>query len=366
MPGGLFAILSKLSDNLYRLGQPWGSDEMGKQFSQGASGYSAAVDSLVGNASPGPDASGAIPVFGQLLVNYGTTIREAGKAFGAGEDLYAEWMLKNYVDEDASGNPGPYKGPLSSDPNHGKNGGNNNTGNNDAGNDNPTGPPASTQNQGNGGGQNPAGPGKPDIGGPNAGAPKPGGSNPGGSSSGGSDVGGPPLSNYTAAGTPALSLNSSSGDPLGDITSSGSVIDETPIGQGVNAIPGAIGPNGYRPTDPTIGAPVDKSGAPVTGGGGKGVGGGPLGRVTDAAYDGEKLAPKGGASGVPMRAGVPANGMMPGMPGVPPGAGAGAGAPANGKEKRQERRKPPPAEEVETEPEATDPWRRSGWRVGGQ
>ncbi|MFC9437130.1 hypothetical protein [Nocardia sp. NPDC057030] len=363
---GLFDIMNKLHSTLQSLGQPWGDDKLGKQFAEGASGYVAAVDSVVGNASTGSDASGAIPVFGQLLINYGATIQEAGKAFSAGEDLYAEWMLKNYVDEDAHGNPGPYKGPLSSDPNHGKTGddkdkgggGNNDKGGGDKNSSGP--PPPTTDNHGSGGGPKPGGPN----------IPEPGGSDPGGSNPGGIGVpggatgpgGAPP---ETSAFTPESGTErKSSVDPLGLSPRSDGADLDAALNPGAGGLFGPLGPNGYRPSlDSITGAPVDKPGVPGVGGksGAGGVPGIPQTRLPSSAFDGEKLAGKNGIGGLPSRAAMPGNGMLPpGMPGVPPGAQGGA--PSAGKGKRRKAASPTP--EVE-EPTGTDaPWPLTDRRTG--
>ncbi|MEV6562791.1 hypothetical protein AB0M22_44225 [Nocardia sp. NPDC051756] len=369
---GLFDILNKLHSNLQSLGQPWGDDKLGKQFAEGASGYVAAVDSVVGNASTGSDASGAIPVFGQLLINYGATIQEAGKAFSAGEDLYAEWMLKNYVDEDAHGNPGPYKGPLSSDPNHGKTGDDNkdkNGGNNngkDGGDKNSSGPPPPTkENQGSGGGPKPGGPDIPQPGGSNAGGSNPGGSNPGGVGLPGGATGpGDGQPEKPAFSSAPGTERGSSIDPLGLSPRSDGADLDAALNPGVGGLFGPLGPNGYRPSlDSITGAPVDKSGVPGLGGksGAGGVPGIPQTRLPSSAFDGEKLAGKNGVGGVPSRAAMPGAGMMPpGMPGVPPGAQSGG--PADGKGKR---RKPAsPAPEVEEPAGTEESWPLTDRRAG--
>ncbi|MGW5380653.1 hypothetical protein ACWESM_34940 [Nocardia sp. NPDC003999] len=349
-PKGLFDILSTLSDSLQRLGSPWGADEFGKQFAEGATGYSASAEALVGNASRESDATGAIPIFGQLLVNYGTTIEQAGRAFAAGEDLYAQWILKNYVDENASGDPGPYKGPLSSDPNFGKNTGNNN----------PSSPRPGDQDQqsGNGGGQN-------------SGGSTGGGSDPAGSSAGDPDAdrpNGPSTPNLAATGTPdpatPLSVEASSSTPIDALPMPGPTLGGVPAHPGAPALPGALGPNVYRATDPGTGVPVDKTGGPATGGKGGGIPSAPLPRVLGAAYDGEKLVPKAGGIGAQSRAGVLPQAAMPGMPGTP--AMGSSGQSVSGKEKRQERREPPVEEQFEPEPDAADPWHGLGPRDGGR
>ncbi|MFI6999104.1 hypothetical protein [Nocardia sp. NPDC050175] len=377
---GLFDILKKLNNSIQSLGTPWGDDELGKQFSEGASGYLAAVDSLVGNATPGPDAKGAIPVYGQILVNYGKTIEEAGKAFSLGEDLYAQWMLGNYVNENAKGNPGPYRGPLSSDPNFGKKDDKNNQA-----------PPPGNQYQGPGGGGQ--GPGGSSQGGPNAGGPNSAGPNAGGPSAGGPNAGGPnagglnpkgpntddtdgqsapPPSNYALSGspssrTPDSGIDTSDG-PLDSTTASGSPLT------GMSLPPGALGLNASGPAiDPVTGLPVDKTGAPIASskvGGGEGAGGNAAGSprapLPGSAFDGEKLASKNVGAGIPTRAGMPGSGMTPGMPSTP-GSGAAGGGAAEGKKKgRGERRKPPTSDEVEDESGADDPWQRSGWPGGGR
>ncbi|BDT90670.1 hypothetical protein IFM12275_06460 [Nocardia sputorum] len=356
-PKGLFDVLGTLSDSLQRLGNPWGADEFGKQFADGATGYSASAEALVGNASRGPDATGAIPIFGQLLVNYGTTIEQAGRAFAAGEDLYAQWILKNYVDENASGDPGPYKGPLSSDPNFGKNTGSNN----------PSGPPPGDQDQqsGNGGGQN--------SGGSTGGGSNSGGSDPAGSSTGDPDANRPNMPSTphlatTSTPDPAapLSVKASSSNPIDALATPGPTLGGIPAHPGVPAFPGALGPNAYRATDPGTGVPVDKTGSPATGGKGGGIPSAPLPRMLGAAYDGEKLVPKAGGIGAAQsRAGVLPQAAMPGMPGTP-AMGSSSGQSVSGKEKRQERREPPVEEQFEPEPDAADPWHGPGLRDGGR
>ncbi|MGW4741933.1 hypothetical protein [Nocardia xishanensis] len=363
-PNGLFEILTKLGDNLQRLGQPWGDDKLGKQFAEGSEGYLAAKDSVVGNGSTGPDASGAVPVYGQLLVNYGRTLEEAGKAFGSGEDLFAEWMLKKYIDDDAKGNPGPYTGPLSSDPNHGKNGEN-------GGNNGPSGtppPPPGGYGGSNGGG--------PDIKAPSGGDPGAStpGPRPGPGGAGAGDFDGPPAANYSAAGTPGpnspYASSTGPGHSDSDDLYGGTGTPLNPMGASLNpgfpgGAPGVLGPNAYKPSiDPTTGAPLDKSGGSAGKGGGPGgTMGSPALRLS-GAYDGEKLANKNGQNGTQTRAAVPGTGMMPGMPGgMPPGNQAGAAG--EGKEKRRERRRVSPQvdEPVDTS-ETGDPWQRSGWRTG--
>ncbi|MFF3228124.1 hypothetical protein ACFYV7_35385 [Nocardia suismassiliense] len=370
LPNGLFEILAKLNNNLQSLGQPWGDDKMGKQFAEGDQGYLKSKDTLVGNASTGPDAKGAVPVYGQLLVNYGRTIEEAGKVFGNGDDLFAEWILKNYIDEDASGDPGPYKGPLSSDPNRNKD----EKDEQNDGKNGPTGPPPPPPppggNQGSGGG--------PEI--KSGGAPGPGalgsGPGPGGSNAGGPNIGdvtGPPVANLSSSGmtgpnTPHIpGPGPGPGNPkdlLGGISPNAKNFGlESGLAGGV---PGLLGPNAYKPAiDPVTGAPVDKSG----GQGGKGGGPGaplsnPMLRST-SAFDGEKLAGKNGQGGPQTRAGMPGTGIPPGMPGgMPPGSGQG-GASGDGKEKRRERRKSSPQVDEQSEtPDPGDPWQRSGWRTG--
>lgn len=350
-PKGLFDILSTLSDSLQRLGNPWGADEFGRQFAEGATGYSASAEALVGNASRGSDATGAIPIFGQLLVNYGDTIEQAGRAFAAGEDLYAQWILKNYVDENASGDPGPYKGPLSSDPNFGKNTGNNN----------PSGPPPGDQDQqsGNGGGQNS---GEPTGGGSNS-----GGSDPAGSSTGDPDANRPnrpSTPNLAATGTPdpaaPLSVKASSSNPIDALATPGPMLGGIPAHPGAPPFPGALGPNAYRATDPGTGVPVDKTGGPTTGG----IPSAPRLRMLGAAYDGEKLASRAGGIAAQSRAGVLPQASMPGIPGTPAMGSGGQSVP--GKEKRQERREPPVEEQFEPEPDAADPWHGPGRRDGGR
>lgn len=353
-PKGLFDILSTLSDSLQRLGNPWGGDEFGKQFAEGATGYSASAEALVGNASRESDATGAIPIFGQLLVNYGTTIEQAGRAFAAGEDLYAQWILKNYVDENASGDPGRYKGPLSSDPNFGKNTENNN----------PSGPPGDQDQQsGKGSGQN--------SGGSTGGASNSGGSDPAGSSTGDPDANRPnrpSTPNPAATGTPdpaaPLSVKASSSNPIDALATPGPTLGGIPAHPGVPAFPGALGPNAYRATDPGTGVPVDKTGGSATGGKGGGIPSAPLPRTLGAAYDGEKLVPKAGGIAAQSRAGVLPPAAMPGMPGTPAMGSGGQSVP--GKEKRQERREPPVEERFEPEPDAADPWHGPGRRDGGR
>ncbi|PXX61724.1 hypothetical protein DFR70_108282 [Nocardia tenerifensis] len=363
-PNGLFEILTKLSGNLQRLGEPWGDDKLGKQFAEGKEGYLSAKDAVVGNGSTGPDASGAVPVYAQLLVNYGRTLEEAGKAFAGGEDLFAEWMLKNYIDEDAKGNQGPYKGPVSSDPNHGKTGEN-------SGNNGPTGPPVPPPGgyQGPGGGpeiKNPSG-GETGAGGPGPGV---GGMSSGGPGTGGPGAfSGPPVANYSAMGAsgPASPFASKSGSLPGDFEGLPRGLGALPGGVDASlnpGLPGVLGPNAYKPIDPITGAPLDKSGAPGVGGKGGGPGGTLPSLRSVSAFDGEKLANKNGQPGSQTRAGVPGSGMMPGTPGGMPPGGQG-GAPGDGKEKRRERRRPSPQvdEQVETS-EVGNPWQRSGWRTG--
>ncbi|WP_330179081.1 hypothetical protein OHB26_21570 [Nocardia sp. NBC_01503] len=371
---GLFDVLTKLSNSIHSLGQPWGGDAMGKQFSEGASGYLASVEALVGNGSTGSDASGAIPVYGQLLVNYGKTIEEAGKAFGLGEDLYAEWMLKNYIDEDAHGKPAPFTGPVSSDPNFGK----------------PSGPPANNQYQGGGssgsgnsGGGNTGGS---QSGGPNMGGHNPGGANPPGANPSGADASGPNLDTgpsgpslanralTDSTGPLALSQQNgtgpwSSGNPIAAMTPPGTSITETPVDPGSTGLPGAFGPNAYVPgTDP---AGVGPQGNPVAtnpgpGGPGGGTAGAPRPPLPGSAVEGEQLATKGAPGGVQSRAAVSSGGMMPSAPGIP-GSGAGVGAGEAKEKRRGERRKPSSsADEGEGASGPNDPWQRSGWPVGGQ
>ncbi|WP_067844565.1 hypothetical protein [Nocardia lijiangensis] len=365
-PNGLFEILTKLSDNLQRLGQPWGEDKLGKQFSEGAEGYLSAKDSVVGNASTGSDASGAVPVYGQLLVNYGRTLEEAGKVFASGEDLFAEWILKNYIDEDAKGDPGPYKGPLSSDPNYGKK-------DEDSGKNGPSGPPPPPP----GGYQGP-GDGGPEIKMPSGGDTGPGayGAGPGTGGTNAGDLSGPPVANYSTAGMSGpnspLTLNTGPGQGnSGDLYGGTGALPSTK-GTSLNpdfpgGVPGVLGPNAYKPAiDPVTGAPLDKSGGQ---GGGKGGGlGGTMGSPSlraAGAFDGEKLANKNGQNGTQARAAVPGTGMMPGVPGggMPPGNQGGAAG--EGKEKRRDRRKASPQvdEQADTS-DSGDPWQRSGWRTG--
>lgn len=367
-PNGLFEILTRLNDNLARLGQPWGDDKLGQQFAEGSEGYLAAKESMVGNGSTGPDASGAIPVYGQLLVNYGRTLEEAGKAFGLGEDLFAEWMLKKYIDEDAKGDPGPYRGPLSSDPNYGKNGEN-------GGDSGPSGPPTPPpppggyQGQGGGGPEikMPGGPGP----GPEAYGPGPG---PGGPKAG--DFTGPPAASYSAAGTGPNSPFAR--DVVPGQRDSSELLGRSPgtkdstLNSGLpGGVPGVVGPNAYKPIDPVTGAPIDKSGGGTGAGGrggapGGGLGGGPMGTPSlrsVGAFDGEKLANKNGQNGTQTRAAVPGTGMMPGMPGgMPPGNQAGNAG--DGKEKRQRRKTSPQVDEQPDTSDPGDPWQRSGWRTG--
>ncbi|MFE9789628.1 hypothetical protein ACFYO7_30045 [Nocardia salmonicida] len=348
-PKGLFDIFSTLNDTLQQLGRPWGADEFGRQFADGATGYSASVEALLGNASRGSNAAGAMPIYAQLLINYGTTIEQAGKAFAAGEDLYAQWILKNYVDENASGDPGPYQGPVSSDPNFGKG----------AGQDNQAGPPTGNRSDDQGSDSG-AAPDRPD--GSSGSDAQPDGSNPGDSSAGGPGVDGPnrPSSpNLAMSGTPelssSLSPDSHSSGSFGAVMPQGSLINGIPVAP---ALPGAVGPNPYRPTDPATGGPADKPGIAT---GGTKIGGiAPVlsSRMTEPAFDGEKPVPKPGAPGTQVRAGSAPHGM-PSMPGSPPTAG---GNQPPGKEKRQERRESPPVEAIE--PEVADPWHVPDERVG--
>ncbi|MFI9504723.1 hypothetical protein [Nocardia sp. NPDC052566] len=370
-PKGLFEILAKLNDNLNRIGEPWGDDKMGKSFAEGKDGYVSAKNSVVGNASTGPDASGAVPVYGQLLVNYGRTLEEAGKAFAGGDDLFAEWMLKNYIDEDAKGNPGPYKGPYSSDPNRGKDENDEKKG--------PSGPPPPSGGDqgsgGGGGGPEIKPPGGGDTGlGANGAGPGTGGPNAGGPNTG--DLTGTPPAKLSTAGVPGpnspLTLGTDPGqgnsrDPL-DGTGLSSGLKDTALNPGFpGGVPGLLGPNGYKPSiDPVTGAPLDKSGGGAAGGKGGGPGAtmGSLSPRSTSAFDGEKLAGKNAQAGAPARAGMPGTGMPPGMPGgMPPGGQQGAGG--DGKEKRRERRKvSPQVDEQSDTADPGDPWQRSGWRTG--
>ncbi|MEV0770598.1 hypothetical protein AB0I40_20390, partial [Nocardia salmonicida] len=356
LSGGLFDILTRLSDNLDRLGQPWGDDELGEKFAAGDQGYLSAVDALVGNASTGSNAEGAIPVFGQLLVNYGRSVEAAGKAFSLGEDLYAQWILTNYVNEDAHGNPGPYKGPLSSDPNFGKNPDADNPPNSDGGG----GKSGSGDSGGSGGGTSGGASGVDD----GSGSSTPGGAGAGLGS------GGAPAVNYAQSPSPDGSTVPGLTDTGSDLGSSLGSVSGSPmtdgIATGTDGQPGVVAPLGYRAIDPTTGLPVDKSapggGSPGGGRGGPSVPGTLQGRVTEAAYDGEKLATRAAAA-TGQRAGVSGTMMPPGMPGMPAtGASPQGGAAGENKNKRKERRKP--AQEVEQETTTQDAWQRAGWRSG--
>ncbi|MGW8654360.1 hypothetical protein ACWGMO_33655 [Nocardia salmonicida] len=357
LSGGLFDILTRLSDNLDRLGQPWGDDELGEQFAAGDKGYLSAVDALVGNASTGSNAEGAIPVFGQLLVNYGRSVEAAGKAFSLGEDLYAQWILTNYVNEDAHGNPGPYKGPLSSDPNFGKN--------SDADN-----PPKSGGGGGQSGGGDSGGSGGGTSGGASGAGDGSGSSAPGGAGAG-LGSGGAPVANYAQSPSPDGSTVSGLADTGSDLGSSLGSVSGSPLTDAIttetDGQPGVVAPLGYRAIDPTTGLPVDKSalggGSPGGGRGGPSVPGTLQGRVTEAAYDGEKLATRSTAATTGQRAGASATMIPPGMPGMPvTGASPQGGAAGESKNKRKERRKP--AQEVEQETTPQDAWQRAGWRSG--
>ncbi|MET7768262.1 hypothetical protein [Nocardia sp. NPDC005366] len=364
LPGvahGLFDILDKLSGALRSLGQPWGDDELGKHFSEGASGYLSAVDSLVGNASHGSDATGAIPVYAQLLVNYGTTITEAGKAFAGGEDLYAQWILKSYIDADAHGNPGPYTGPLSSDPEFGKGGSGGGSGSGTGtggGSGDKTGPTGSPQYRENsGGGTNPGGsvPGAP---GPDDLTALP-------------DPYKAPTPDPSSARALSSGIDPSNPDmnpdtPYSTTTGPGtSYLDGIPDPE-VSALPGALGPNGFVPSggDPRTGESPGRTGGPVvpTGASGAGTPTNGLGTpVTRTAGDGDKSTKPGPGTRSTLGSGA----MTPSVPSMPGGA-AGTGA-SEGKGKRRERRTGDARPEGrEGEPVDGDPWQRFGWPTGGR
>lgn len=363
--GGLFDIMNKLSGDLARLGTPWGDDELGDQFADGKDGYLTAKEGLLGNASTGPDAQGAVPIYGQLLINYGRSLEEAGKRFSAGEDLFANWILKNYVNEDAKGDPGQYTGPLSSDPNHPSNkknqvpppggnqdkdgSGNSGNGNNGGGGGGPqldskggSGPDLGNSGLGGSGAA-------PDLGSMKAGL--------GGPESSSTDT--PPLSNLSGS-TPNSPLtaeldgtSNKAVDPSADPTSL--------FGPGTYG-PG-LSPYDSKAIDPVTGKPLDKSGLPIGGTPGKGGAplGNPLSRPT-GAFDGEKLAGKSGQGANQGRAGVAGTPMMPMMPGSGSGAPGGAST-GDPKDKRRERRKDTPAaEEVDIDSTGGGPWTRAGWR----
>ncbi|MGW5455913.1 hypothetical protein [Nocardia sp. NPDC003979] len=362
-PNGLFAIMTKLYNRLNEIGQPWGDDKMGKQFSEGKDGYLSAEDNLLGNASTEKDAEGAVPVYGQLLVNYGKTLEEAGKAFGLGEDLFANWILNKYIDEDATGNPGPYTGKLSSDPNHSSN----------KPPPGPTGPPppdSANSNSGGGGGD-----GRPDIdipntdgatGGPTTGS---GGPNPGGNapdlgafqSKTGTDSTGSGVSNFqgpTGGVDSPLTIGGSDG-------SSGGTTDPSSL------VPGALGPYAAQSVidpktgltlDPKTGLPIDpKTGLPLgTGGSGRSNSNSPQSTSSPRVpFDPERVANGGTQQGSQTRAGVAGTPMMPGMPtgGMPAtNTGGQAGDP---KDKRRRRTTAPTADTEQ--PTESDPWTRAGW-----
>ncbi|QIS02315.1 hypothetical protein F5X71_08245 [Nocardia brasiliensis] len=372
-PNGLFEILTTLNNNLQRLGQPWGDDKLGKQFAEGSEGYLAARESVVGNASTDSDATGAVPIYGQLLVNYGRTIEQAGKAFGLGEDLYAEWILKNYVDEDAKGDPGPYKGPVSSDPNYGKNG----DGGGDKGPSAP--PPPPPGSHGPGGGPDSKVPGgAPGVG---AGGPGPGvGSGPGGGLGDGPkpempkpQIGGapqPPTAGESGA-TPPHTPDPSLRQGDSSVLSGGPGLPDPSLTPGpLGGVPGVFGPNAVRPIDPVTGLPIDKPGGQGSGSGTGGKGGGLGGALGNpalrsvGAFDGEKLAGKNVPGVNQTRAVAPGTGPMPGMPGGMPSAGAGGGAGDNRDKQRERRKVSPQVDEPADSTDVNDPWQRSGWRTG--
>ncbi|WP_054811322.1 hypothetical protein [Nocardia arizonensis] len=359
--GGLFDILNKLSGDLARLGTPWGDDELGDQFAEGKDGYLTAKEGLIGNAGTGPDAQGAIPIYGQLLINYGRSLEEAGKRFSAGEDLFADWILKNYVNEDAKGDPGPYTGPLSSDPNHPSNkknqvpppGGNQDKDGNGPNGDgtNGGGGPQIKSNGGNG----------PDIGSSglsgNGATPDLGGMNPSGPESSPSDK--PPFANLSSSSpnspfTPELDgISNKAIDPS---TDPNSLFGPGTYGPGLS-------PYDSKAIDPVTGKPVDKSGLPI--GSTPGKGGAPLGNPLlrpTGAFDGEKLANKSTQGANQSRAGIAGTPMMPGTPGAGSGVPGGAST-GDTKDKRRERRKDTPAaEEIDIDSTGGGPWTRAGWR----
>ncbi|MBU3064863.1 hypothetical protein KO481_25455 [Nocardia sp. NEAU-G5] len=359
--GGIFDTLTSLHNNITALGQPWGDDKTGEQFSQGASGYLAALNSLVGNASTGNDASGAIPVFGQILVNYGETIQTAGQAFASGDDLYAEWILKNYVDESASGDPGKYSGPLSSIP--------------DSGGGGSTGPNNYYYNTGGGG----------DSGGGGHSGGDPGG---GGSDNGAGGLGDGSLGGGTGGSGLGQKdeLNGSQPDPSGDTSGTApTTSDLSPYG-GASGAPDplgayALGPSGAVPGGPSDpGGEFDSAGVPFGADGPKSyaaglgkAGGGAAGlsaaeKLDRSPFQGEELASKLGAKGVSARAG----GAGAGMPGMPGGLGGATGKGKDDeKNKRRDRRRGiSPDVQIESGGDDAprqpgDPWERSGWTTGG-
>jgi len=86
LAGTLTTFVSNLSNSLNALGEPWGSDDMGKKFADGATGYLVSKDSLVG-------ASGALSSFESIFSVYGSEIVDAAAAFQSGDDAYGEEFI---------------------------------------------------------------------------------------------------------------------------------------------------------------------------------------------------------------------------------------------------------------------------------
>ncbi|MQY22495.1 hypothetical protein [Nocardia macrotermitis] len=82
------SLVTNLNESLNALGECWGHDHLGKQFSEGENGYLKAKEALIG-------ASGALQSFETMFTMFGDDAVQAGKAFQNGEDAYGEEFIKN-------------------------------------------------------------------------------------------------------------------------------------------------------------------------------------------------------------------------------------------------------------------------------
>jgi hypothetical protein len=82
----VLGILNTLSTNAANLGEPWGTDDYGKQFASGPKGYLASRDTLI----QGP--SGALPALATWLQFFGDDMTSAAQAFDDAENSATQYF----------------------------------------------------------------------------------------------------------------------------------------------------------------------------------------------------------------------------------------------------------------------------------
>lgn len=80
-------ILNNLMSSINGLGEPWGNDSTGRNFTEGDNGYFAARDGITAN----PD--GALPQYQTLFTSYGADLVKAALAHEQHDDTLAQDYL---------------------------------------------------------------------------------------------------------------------------------------------------------------------------------------------------------------------------------------------------------------------------------